>query len=90
MWETPFSQTDKAFPCNVDRPPDQNATETARKMYMANHNLNAEFTAFGAVALVPNTVSIDQTNGVDGYGSLGLQSENCESALSPSPAPLSH
>ncbi|KAI5857114.1 PLC-like phosphodiesterase [Tricharina praecox] len=78
MWETPFSQTNQDFPCNVDRPPDQNATEAARKMYMANHNLNVEFTAFGTVALVPNTIAINQTNGVDGYGSLGLQSENCE------------
>ncbi|KAI5813367.1 PLC-like phosphodiesterase [Pyronema omphalodes] len=75
MWETPFSQTDQNFPCTIDRPPDKKDWE--RKLYMANHNLNVEFQVYGTPALIPNTIEINRTNGVEGFGSLGLQANNC-------------
>jgi hypothetical protein len=75
MFETPFSQTNRDFPCNIDRPPHQNTSEG--KMYMANHNLNVEFSFGSTSLLVPNTVDLNETNAVSGYGSLGLQVNNC-------------
>ncbi|RPB03119.1 hypothetical protein L873DRAFT_1826453 [Choiromyces venosus 120613-1] len=78
MWETPFSQTDETFPCTIDRPPEQPKNDTQGKLYMANHNLNAEFSIAGrASVLVPNTVALNGTNGVSGFGSLGLMANNC-------------
>ncbi|CUS07856.1 unnamed protein product [Tuber aestivum] len=77
MWETPFSQTDENFPCTIDRPPEQPKNDTQGKLYMANHNLNTEFLIGGKKILVPNTVDLDQTNGVSGFGSLGLMANNC-------------
>lgn len=77
MWETPFSQTDVAFPCTIDRPPDQPKNDTEGKLYIANHNLNVEFSFAGQSLLVPNTVAINSTNAVDGPGSLGLQANQC-------------
>ncbi|KAH0613234.1 uncharacterized protein H6S33_009614 [Morchella sextelata] len=77
MWETPFSQTDAAFPCTIERPPDQPRNDTEGKLYMANHNLNVEFSFAGQSLLVPNTVAINSTNAVDGPGSLGLQANQC-------------
>jgi hypothetical protein len=75
MWETPFSQTDPTFPCNFDRPLDRTGWE--RKLYMVNHQLNVEFPIYGGAALVPNILTINQTNGVEGFGSLGLQANSC-------------
>ena len=77
MFETQMSPTDRAFPCNVDRPPDQDKGTTDGKLFIANHNLNVAFTFGGTEILVPNTVYINETNGVEGYGSLGLQANNC-------------
>ncbi|KAL7266741.1 hypothetical protein RUND412_010697 [Rhizina undulata] len=79
MFETPFSQTNASFPCNVDRPPDQPKNTTMGKLYMANHNLNVNFSLGGVDLLVPNTVELNVTNGVSGFGSLGLQANTCES-----------
>lgn len=78
MFETPFSQTDEGFPCNIDRPPDQPKDDTGGKLYMANHNLNVELDIVNKVLLIPNTVAINHTNAVSGYGSLGTQSEQCK------------
>lgn len=75
MWETPFSQTDQRFPCTIDRPPGQNGSE--EKMYMANHNLNAELQVFGDSVLMPDKVNLNTTNGEEGFGSLGLAVESC-------------
>jgi hypothetical protein len=75
MWETPFSQTDPAFPCTVNRP--RNATGLERKMYMANHQLNVKFSLYGQTVLVPNTLAINKTNSAEGFGSLGLQANHC-------------
>jgi len=75
MWETPFSQTNRSFPCTVQRP--ENQPNPSDYLYMANHNLNAEINFAGASILVPNTVDLNVTNGEQGFGSLGLQSNNC-------------
>lgn len=77
MFETPFSQTDDAFPCNIDRPPDQPKDSAEGKLYMANHNLNVELDIANEVLLIPNTVAINQTNAVSGFGSLGAQAQHC-------------
>lgn len=79
MFETPFSQTNDAFPCSIDRPPDQPKDDTEGKLYMANHNLNVELDIINKVLLIPNTVAINQTNAVSGFGSLGAQTQDCES-----------
>ncbi|KAG0639915.1 PLC-like phosphodiesterase [Tuber brumale] len=77
MWETPFSPTDRNFPCTIDRPPDQPKNDTQGKLYMVNHNLNTELSILGKKILVPNTDALNQTNGVSGFGSLGLNANNC-------------
>ncbi|PWW79160.1 PLC-like phosphodiesterase [Tuber magnatum] len=77
MWETPFSQTDENFPCTIDRPSDQPKNDTQGKLYMANHNLNTEFSIAGKRILIPNTVDLEETNGVSGFGSLGLMANTC-------------
>ena len=84
MWETPFSPTDRNFPCTVDRPPGLNSTQAGERLYMANHNLNVEIKLAGNSLLVPNTVLLNETNNVTGFGSLGLMANNCAgtSALS--------
>lgn len=78
IWETPFSPTDPTFPCTVERPPEL-PEEQARNthMYMANHNLNTDFAFLGQSILVPNTAVINQTNAVEGPGSLGRMAEDC-------------
>ncbi|CAZ83507.1 unnamed protein product [Tuber melanosporum] len=77
MWETPFSPTDENFPCTIDRPSDQPKNDTQGKLYMANHNLNTKLSIFGKSVLLPNTDNLNQTNGVSGFGSLGLMADNC-------------
>ena len=51
-------------------------------MYMANHNLNTEITLLGDSILVPTTPLINETNGLNGTGSLGLMANNCAGKLS--------
>ncbi|KAF8473958.1 PLC-like phosphodiesterase [Kalaharituber pfeilii] len=75
MWETPFSPTDPNFPCTIDRPPGQE--NDGGKLYMANHNLNAKFSAFGQNILIPDKVNINRTNAADGFGSVGLNARQC-------------
>lgn len=80
MFETPFSPTNRDFPCLADRPPADWAGALPRenRMYMANHNLNAEI-AFGGISLlVPNTLVLNETNAATNiYGSLKRQALNC-------------
>ena len=52
-------------------------------MYLANHNLNTEISLAGTSILVPNTVLINQTNGLNGTGSLGLMGNNCAGMVDP-------
>lgn len=42
---------------------------------------NVDFSIYGTTALVPNTVDINRTNGMEGFGSLGLQANNCHSMM---------
>ena len=79
MWESPFDPIDQAFPCTVQRPPDLSDESARNRLYLINHNLNAEFNLFGAQILVPAVSLLNVTNGVDGYGSLGLAANNCRS-----------
>ncbi|KAJ9238109.1 hypothetical protein DTO271D3_7962 [Paecilomyces variotii] len=77
MFETPFSPTDRNFPCTVQRPPNLPADQAEDRLYMANHNLNLEVSFAGINLLIPNSALLDETNGVSGYGSLGWMAENC-------------
>ena len=77
MWETPFSPTNRSFPCTQQRPPGINHTQAEQRMYMANHNLNTEISLAGTSLLVPSTPLINETNAVNGTGSLGLMANNC-------------
>ncbi|KAI1967261.1 hypothetical protein LOZ56_000852 [Ophidiomyces ophidiicola] len=77
MWETPFSPTNRDFPCVVDRPPGLNDGDAEKRLYMANNNLNTEVSLAGNKLLVPNTVLLNETNAVSGYGSAGAMSGNC-------------
>jgi hypothetical protein len=82
MWETPFSPTDTNFPCTVQRPPGLSAQDAHNRMYMANHNLNLDVDLAGINLLIPNTALLNQTNAVEGYGSLGWMADNCTSKFS--------
>ncbi|KAK2760848.1 hypothetical protein FQN54_002087 [Arachnomyces sp. PD_36] len=77
MWETPFSPTNRDFPCNVQRPPDLPPQQAKDRLYIANHNLNTAVDLMGTSLLVPNTVVINETNAIEGYGSLGWMGKNC-------------
>ncbi|DAA76339.1 TPA_exp: putative secreted protein [Trichophyton benhamiae CBS 112371] len=77
IWETPFSPTDRNFPCDIQRPPGLNEADARKRMYMANHNLNLEISIAGATILVPNTVLLNETNAVSGFGSMGAMAGNC-------------
>lgn len=88
MWETPFSPTDRAFPCTVDRPPGINDSVAGEMLYVANHNLNVEIKFAGNSILVPNTVLLNETNNVTGFGSLGLMANHCAGKSSSPPCPF--
>ncbi|RYN22847.1 putative secreted protein [Alternaria arborescens] len=77
MWETPFSPTDPDFPCTLGRPEGMAEEKMRDIMYMANHNLNAEISFAGLNLLVPNVAQINQTNGLEGEGSLGAMTNTC-------------
>lgn len=84
IWETPFSPTEQAFPCTLQRPPGLNETIAREEyMYLANHNLNTaiDLSSLGIDTddlLVPTTSLLNVTNakGQD-YGMLGAMSTNC-------------
>lgn len=77
MWETPFSPTDRDFPCTAQRPPNQAPQVRENRMYMANHNLNLDVNLAGISLLVPAFPILNETNGVTGYGSAGRAVRNC-------------
>ncbi|KAL8820807.1 MAG: hypothetical protein Q9191_007437 [Dirinaria sp. TL-2023a] len=77
VWETPFSPTNASFPCTQDRPPGLSQQDAENRMYLANHNLNTEITALGLSILVPTVPLINQTNGLNGSGSLGAMVDDC-------------
>jgi hypothetical protein len=77
MWETPFSPTDANFPCTEQRPPNLSTQDAKSRMYMANHNLNLELNLGSFSLLIPNSAVLNQTNAVNGNGSLGWMAHNC-------------
>jgi hypothetical protein len=77
IWETPFSPTDPNFPCDLGRPEGLSKEKQRDMMYIANHNLNVEVSVAGLNLLIPNTVELNITNGVNGTGSLGLMANQC-------------
>jgi len=77
MWETPFDPTNRSFPCDAQRPPNLNANDAKNRLYMINHNLNADISVLGNSLLVPNIPLLNVTNNVTGFGSLGLNAEQC-------------
>lgn len=48
---------------------------------MANHNLNTEISLAGTSLLVPTTALLNETNAVNGAGSLGLMANNCAGTI---------
>ncbi|KAK4190648.1 PI-PLC X domain-containing protein 1 [Podospora australis] len=78
MWETPFDPLDTAFPCTVQRPPDLPQEEARNhRLYLMNHNLNAEVSLLGQSILVPAVSALNTTNAAEGNGSLGMAAQNC-------------
>lgn len=85
MWETPFSPTDADFPCTLGRPEGLSENQQKSLLYMANHNLNVKVSIAGATLLIPNTIELNVTNGVNGSGSLGSMTNTCISESSKMP-----
>ena len=79
LWETPFSPTDRHFPCSIQRPPGLSAADAKNRMYIANHNLNMDISLAGVDILIPDNLLLEVTNADSGYGSLGSMAENCTS-----------
>ncbi|OIW31496.1 PLC-like phosphodiesterase, partial [Coniochaeta ligniaria NRRL 30616] len=79
LWETPFDPVDASFPCTVQRPPDLPADQAKARLYMINHNLNAEVSLLGTSLLVPAVSLLNTTNAANGSGSLGASAETCKS-----------
>jgi len=84
QWQTPFSPTNTAFPCTVERPANQSVAVSRNKMYMVNHNLNIRLPASTSSflntkepILLPGRTYFQRVNAVNGYGSLGRSVENC-------------
>ena len=77
LWETPFDQTDRSFPCTTQRPPNLSEDQAKGRMYMTNHNLNYEIQLLGNDILVPYIPLLGTTNNVSGNGSLGEGVSDC-------------
>ena len=80
MWETPFSPTDRAFPCTAQRPPESwaGALPRSNRMYMANHNLNVDIRIGSFSLLTPAYGQLDAINAADDqFGALGATRTNC-------------
>lgn len=77
MWETPFDPVDQNFPCTVQRPPDLAPEDAKKRLYLMNHNLNAEVSLLGQAILVPAVSELNVTNAAEGFGSLGMAANNC-------------
>lgn len=74
MWETPFDQTNQSFPCNVDRPHGLRGQTPTGRLSVINHFLDIQLPDN---ILIPDRPELDVTNGVSGFGSLGLQAQQC-------------
>jgi hypothetical protein len=74
MWETPFDETNTSFPCTVDRPPRLRNQLPTGRLSVVNHFLDTELPHN---ILIPDRNALEQTNAVNGVGSLGAQAEQC-------------
>ncbi|KAF2266675.1 hypothetical protein CC78DRAFT_552326 [Lojkania enalia] len=79
IWETPYSPTDAGFPCTLGRPAGISEEKMRSMMFMANHNLNVDVRIADIDLLIPNTVELNVTNGLNGSGSLGAMTNECTS-----------
>lgn len=77
MWETPFSPTDRNFPCTAQRPPDRPRENREDRMYMMNQNLNLDVSLVGVSIDIPASNLLNETNAVEGFGSAGWSVLNC-------------
>ncbi|KAL9021357.1 MAG: hypothetical protein Q9185_001468 [Variospora sp. 1 TL-2023] len=77
LWETPFSPTDRNFPCIQQRPPGLSIEDAQQRMYLVNHNLNTELTLAGITILAATVSLLNETNNVTGPGSLGETADDC-------------
>jgi hypothetical protein len=78
LWETPFSPTNRSFPCNHDRPTKLTDSQAIDSMYVTNHNLNAQLIRTLKIELLfPHMLLLLVTNGMNGYGSLGKAVSTC-------------
>ncbi|KAL8854742.1 MAG: hypothetical protein Q9221_000525 [Calogaya cf. arnoldii] len=83
MWETPFSPTNRSFPCTQERPPNLSREDADQRLYMANHNLNTELTLAGNSLLIATVSLLNETNNVSGFGSLGVMARDCNGTYNP-------
>jgi hypothetical protein len=75
IWETPFDVTTNNWPCIINRTRGDPTTE----MYLINHYLDSVHSIVGAASsIAPDKASLDVTNAVSGYGSLGQEVQNCQ------------
>ncbi|KAE8376725.1 PLC-like phosphodiesterase [Aspergillus bertholletiae] len=73
FFETPYDVTDASFPdCSIDRPSGASADG---RMYIVNHFLDVDVLG----VLVPDRIHAPRTNAISGYGSIGAQSDLCQS-----------
>ncbi|KAE8148022.1 PLC-like phosphodiesterase [Aspergillus avenaceus] len=73
FFETPFGVTNASFPdCSIDRPSGASADG---RMYIVNHFLDVDILG----VLVPDRIRAPKTNAVSGTGSIGAQSDLCQS-----------
>lgn len=79
MFETPFSPTNRSFPCEAQRPPGLKGNKARDLLYMANHNLNVAINIANiSEFLIPNTIFLNETNNITGFGSLGTMAITCK------------
>ena len=74
MWETPFDQVNQSFPCIVDRPSSLRGQTPSGRLSVINHFLDSQLPHD---LLVPDRSELGVTNGVSGFGSLGLMAQQC-------------
>lgn len=82
QWQTPFSPTNESFPCTVQRPPGQSREVSEERLYLINHNLNAELSlaALDLDILIPDTANINNTNAnTTGTGTAQTNVDTCVS-----------
>ncbi|KAG7452385.1 PLC-like phosphodiesterase [Guyanagaster necrorhizus] len=77
IWETAYDVTDTTFDCEVNRTNGDTSTE----MYLINHFLDR----YVLGEPVPYVAKANETNAVNGTGSLGAQVATCEAEYSRAP-----